>query len=325
MMSHNTRIWRHISCSVLGVVLLMSCDTESEQHRYTGYVEAELVYLAAPQAGWLSNMPWQAGDTLTSNTLVFSLDDEQQLAAIKEAQARLAQAKAQERNGLTGAREQEIAELNAQRQQAQVAVDFAASEKTRWNKLVEEGLAPASKSSQVNADYASSIAKLKTITAGIEVARLGVRQELTNSAIAAEQAAQANLEQAQWQLSQRQVISQISGKIEEIFYRQGEFITAGKPVLAILPKDALIIRFFVPQAALSQFNVGQSVNIHADGVTAPIDAHIFHIARSAEFTPPVIYDEQSRQKLMFLLEARLFAQDAGDHLLRPGLPVEVTP
>lgn len=324
MLKFNPSKWQQLTCAAFCLSTLISCKTESQQIVFTGYVEAEWVYLSAPQSGWMIAMPWQAGDRILLNEEAFQLDNAQQLAAIKEAQARLEQASAQERNGITGAREEEIAELEAQKAQAIVALEFAASENIRWNKLVEQGLAPASKSSQVNADYATSVAKLDAIKASINVAKLGIRPELTNSAKAAQDAAQANLEQAQWQLSQRNVLSLAAGQIEEIFYRQGEFVIAGKPILAILPDNGLIVRFFVPQASLTDFIMGHSINVRADGLDTTVSARIFHIARSAEFTPPVIYDQQSRQKLMFLVEARLNKDAPLSSNIRPGLPVEVT-
>ena len=92
------------------------------------------------------------------------------------------------------------------------------------------------------------------------------------------------------------------------FFRTGEYVNAGSPVLALMPVNSLKVRFFVPQSQLGQFKVGAMVDVFADGVgdgSRPVQAQLFHIARSAEFTPPVIYDKKSRQKLVFLLEARL--------------------
>lgn len=324
MKNRNAKRWQKIMFASLVLSALTACKNEINQDVYTGYVEAELVYLAAPQSGWINTMNWHAGKYINTSDLAFELDNTQQLNVINEAQAHLDQAVAVELNGITGAREQEIAVLTAQYKQAQIAVDYAASEQARWNNLVKQGLAPESKSTQVNTDYQTSVAKLQSIKASIDVAKLGVREQLTNSAKASKQAAQASLEQAQWQLSQRRVLSQVSGTVEEVFYRQGEFINAGKPVMAILPDDAIIIRFFVPQAFLTHFALGQTIHVSADGITQPIDAQIFNIARSAEFTPPVIYDQTSRQKLMFLVQARLPDTNENNAQLRPGLPVEVT-
>lgn len=56
-----------------------------------------------------------------------------------------------------------------------------------------------------------------------------------------------------------------------------------------------------------------------DGTETPAVARITFIAREAEYVPPVIYSAESRQKLVFLVEARLDDPDA----LRPGQPVDV--
>ena len=91
-------------------------------------------------------------------------------------------------------------------------------------------------------------------------------------------------------------------------------------MLAILPEDGVKIRFFVPQAELPKFAVDGLVTISADGFDAPIEARVTHIAAEAEFTPPVIYSAEAREKLVFLIEAK----PVGDARLRPGLPVNVS-
>jgi HlyD family secretion protein len=320
------------------VCMLSACQPKQTHDYFTGYVEAELIYIAAPQSGWLTQQALQAGKELQVGDLAFQLDDEQQQAQVQEAMARLIQAQAEERNSQQGARVQELDELYAQRKQAKVAVDFAKQEQSRWLNLVEQGLAPAAKATEVESNYASSLANLQAIDASIAVAKLGAREELLASAEAGEQAAQAALSQAQWSLAQRRVQTNVAGMVEEVFYRQGEYVTAGKPVVALMPKDGLIIRFFVPQAELMKVAVGKTVEVSADGSEQTFSATVFHIADSAEFTPPVIYDQENRQKLLFLVEARVQARvqvqgqlttDVNNANapratnLRPGLPVKV--
>jgi HlyD family secretion protein len=317
--------------------VLSACQPKQEPDSFSGYVEAELIYIAAPQSGWLTQQTLQAGQDLQVGDLAFRLDDEQQQAQVQEAMARLIQAQAEERNSQQGARQQELDELYAQRKQAKVAVDFAKQEQTRWLNLVEQGLAPAAKASEVESHYASSLASLQAIDASIAVAKLGAREELIASAEAGEKAAQAALSQAQWSLAQRRVQANVAGMVEEVFYRQGEYVTAGKPIVALMPKDGLIVRFFVPQAQLMKVAVGKTVEVSADGSEQFFNATVFHIADSAEFTPPVIYDQENRQKLLFLVEARVQARvqaqiqgSENSHTqapratkLRPGLPVKV--
>lgn len=299
---------------------LLACEGEQTPRSLSGYVEAQFLYIAAPQSGWLVSPSLIGGEQVKNGELLFQLDEQQQLAVVSEAQFRLDQAIAQQRDTTTGARQQELAELQAQKNQARAALKLAKSERQRWTKLVAQGLAPPSRANEVDAQYDTSVAKLAAIDATIEVAKLGAREQLIKSADAALHAAQAVLTQAQWQLAQRRILAHTSGQVEEVFYRQGEYVTQGKPVLALLPSHALTVRFFVPQGQLVNFALGDTVKVAADGLAQPQNARIFHIARSAEFTPPVIYDQQSRQKLLFMVEARL----AANSTLRPGLPVDVS-
>jgi HlyD family secretion protein len=317
------RIKRHslnsLCLSIMTVISLLGCTEPAEKTTFSGYVEEELIYIAAPQPGWIAEEQVSAGQEISSGDILFKLDDEQQLALLSEAQARVEQAQAQERDASTGARVEEIDALQAQKNEAAAALEFAKSEKVRWTELVTKGLAPESKGIQVKADYEAAVARLNTLEANIQVAKLAKREEFIKGADAAQRAAQAALEQAQWQLQQRTVSATVGGQVDEIFYRKGEFVNTGAPVLAILPDQGLKVRFYVPQARLTEFNVGDEVSVIADGIDSPVKAKIFNIAKSVEFTPPVIYDKTTRQKLMFMLEARLPTNSQ----LHPGLPVEV--
>jgi HlyD family secretion protein len=66
---------------------------------------------------------------------------------------------------------------------------------------------------------------------------------------------------------------------------------------------------------------GQAVLIGCDGCGAPIPARIDFIATQAEYTPPVIYSNAQRARLVFLVEARPEAKDAAR--MRPGQPIDV--
>jgi HlyD family secretion protein len=63
------------------------------------------------------------------------------------------------------------------------------------------------------------------------------------------------------------------------------------------------------------------VRIHCDGCAADVPAVVSFVSDQAEYTPPVIYSNETRAKLVFLVEARPQSTDAPK--LRPGQPVEV--
>jgi HlyD family secretion protein len=132
--------------------------------------------------------------------------------------------------------------------------------------------------------------------------------------------ARANLDAAQTRLTRRTVHSPAEGTIEQIYYRPGETVPAGRPVVSLLPPGNLKIRFFAPQALLPSIKYGETVAVSCDGCDSGLTAKVSFIARSAEYTPPVIYSLDERAKLVFLIEAR----PEKPLKFRVGQPVSVT-
>jgi len=132
--------------------------------------------------------------------------------------------------------------------------------------------------------------------------------------------AEARTNAARTRLARRQLSSPVAGAVQQIYYRQGEMVPAGKAVLSILPPGNVKLRFFVPQAVLPTVALGDPVTVHCDGCAKGVDARVSFIAAAAEYTPPVIYTQEERAKLVFLVEARPDAADG----LRVGQPASVT-
>ena len=144
-------------------------------------------------------------------------------------------------------------------------------------------------------------------------------QKALDDAEAALRTAQARLNSAQTRLTRRKVFSPVSGPVQQIYFRVGEMVPAGKAVVAILPPGNLKVRFFVNEAMLPKLSLGEPVRIRCDGCGEDIAARITFIARTSEFTPPVIYSLEERSKLVFLIEARTDTPEK----LRVGQPVSV--
>ena len=145
-------------------------------------------------------------------------------------------------------------------------------------------------------------------------------QKSVDDGEAALRTAQARLNSAQTRLTRRKVYSPVTGTIQQLYYRGGELVPAGRPVVAILPPGNLKIRFFVNEATLPKLKLGDPVTVLCDGCDPDITAKISFIARTSEFTPPVIYSLDERSKLVFLIEAR--TADRPERL-RVGQPVSV--
>jgi HlyD family secretion protein len=145
-------------------------------------------------------------------------------------------------------------------------------------------------------------------------------QKTYEDAEAALRQAKANLDASQTRLARRKVFSPAAGTIEQVYYRHGETVPASRPVVALLPPQNLKLRFFAPEPALPAIRYGETVVASCDGCEKGLTAKVSFIARSAEYTPPVIYSLDERAKLVYLIEARPDQPEK----FRVGQPVTVT-
>jgi HlyD family secretion protein len=267
----------------LAALLLLGACGQSAPEPWLGYAEGEDAFIGAPQPGWVSSIAVQRGDAVKKGEVLFTLDDTQQVAQRDQAKAALAAAE-------------------AQYQQLKAQLAYATKDLRRQTRLVH-----ASAGTQATLDLAQN---------NYEAADAGLSQ-----IEAQEREAKASLENAQYQLSQRRIVAQVSGRVEDIYFREGEYVPASTPVISVLPPKNVFVRFFVPEKAFSGVKLGDLVRIRCDGCAKTLTATVTFIAQTEEFTPPVIFSIGNREKLVFKLEARTPAGLA----LNPGQPVDVTP
>jgi len=311
---------RLLLVGLLAALALAACDQEQGEALLTGYVEGELVDVGAPAAGWIEEQLVREGDEVAPGQLLFRLDAERELAQVDDARARLLRARAEGADLAKGRRPEEIDELEARLAQARASLAFAEEELTRQQALVGTTAALRRNRERAEADVALYKARVAEARSAIAVARMPARDDLLQAAAAGVEAAEAALREAEWRLDQRRVLARVAGRVETLVRRQGEYVAAGAPVIELLPPESLEVRVFVPEPALARLALGQSLWVGCDGCARTLEARISFIAASAEFTPPVIYSLERREKLVYLVKAR---PPVGSGL-RPGQPVDVS-
>lgn len=303
------------------LLLAVSACSDKPATGWSGYAEGDYVYVSAPLAGRLESLAVQPGQTVAQNAVLFTLDSESERAAQAEATARVDSARAQAANTDKGRRAEEIAVTQAQYNQAQAAATLARNELARQQQLVAQGFVAKARVEDANSALNQAQARVAELAAALQVARLPARADERSAAQAGTSAAVASLQQTQWRTAQKQQTAPAAALVAETFFRAGELVPAGQPVVSLLPPENLKARFFVPEAQIATLGLGQAVQLQCDGCGAPIAARISRIATQPEYTPPVIYSNAQRAKLVFMVEARANATDAPR--LRPGQPLDV--
>jgi HlyD family secretion protein len=307
--------------ALLFVVAMLSACSHQDRDVVQGYVEGEYVYLASSQSGELTQLSVARGDTVQANAPLFALESVDETAALQQAQQQLAAARAQLADIQTGKRPPEI---NVNR--AQLAEAVANARKASLQLVRDEaqfragGIAKGQlDDSRANAD--ATAAQVRELTNQVEVARLPGRSQQITAQTAQVAAAQAALAQAQWKLDQKRVAAPAAGLVYDTLYRAGEWVQAGSPVVQMLPPQNVKVRLFVPETIVGRLAPGRALTVHCDGCAGDVPVKITYVSNKAEYTPPVIYSNESRSKLVFMIEAHPSVADATK--LHPGQPVTV--
>jgi len=316
--------WKVLCCigrAVAALCLLASCS-HPEPNRVQGYVEGEFVYVASPYAGALGSLYVRRGAQVKVGDPLFALENTSERAGRDEARRRLAQAHANLEDAKKGKRPSEIESIEAQLKQARSALVLSEREYARQEQLLR---IPGA-TSQQDVDRARSTRdqdgqRVAQAEADLKTAQLGARTDQVAAAEAEVRAREATLARAEWDLSQKRQTAPKAGLVFDTLYREGEWVAAGRPVIALLPPQNIKVRAFVPEPRVGALHPGDSVQVFVDGVREPFIGKVSFISPQAEYTPPVIYSRESRGKLVFMIEAVFDPKIAVN--LHPGQPVEV--
>ena len=290
-------------------------------HRLSGYVEGETLYVGASNAGLVSAVAVQRGDRVKAGQPLFALDAAQLTAARDQAAAQVAIAEAQLRDAEKGQRPQELAVYDAERAAAEAQVRQAQADYNRIAPLVAKGIYAKARLDQVRAALDTARANAAAVARRKNVGELGARPDAVSAAQSAVASARETLAAAQSRLDQISPRAPTAARVQDVFYQPGEWVAANQPVVALLSDDRVRLRFFVPEAEVARYRVGLAVRFSCDGCGPERTARINYVSPRSEFTPPVIYSREARQRLVFLVEARPEPGAA----LAPGQPVDIVP
>lgn len=308
--------------AVLFCLAALSCSKGGDAS-YQGYVEGEFVYVASQLAGRLDDLPVSRGVAVRPGDSLFTLEHALEQQGVDKARASLKRAQDTVNDLKKGLRPDEIDQILARISQAEAEVALAKLEMERRAALLSTGAVAKEDYDRARTSFLNVQGRLADYKAQLATGKLGSRIDQILAAQAQADAAKAELEQANWYLQQKLQSSTLDAQVFDLLHYRGEWVQAGSPVVKLLPPANVKVRFFIPETDLGKIAVGQKVTVRCDGCPAPMTGTVSFIYPQAEYTPPVIYSQGFRAKLVFMVEARFDAEIS--KTLKPGQPVDVTP
>lgn len=262
-------------------IILSSCS--NPKNLYSGYIDADLTYLSGDFSGQLLELFVARGESVTKQKLLFKLEQ------INET-----------RNVYSGWQNQ--IDLIAERDQILSKLNYAKINYNRQKQLNAEGAGSRDAFDQAIQNLDVLKYQLNSINAQIK------NNEITTA-------------QKVWQKDRKQNVAPESGIIYDTYFTVGEYVQSGQPVLSLITKKNIKALFFIPEADLGKIKLNQPIIISTDGNNTHYQGLISYISNQAEYTPPIIYSKEERQKLVFKIEMHIINADLNQiHL---GQPVTV--
>ena len=297
---------------MVGGVFLLFClsagCSRAPTNRVQGYVEGEFVYVARRSR----HAEIDLGPTRSQvqAAMRFSLEDssEQAVRGKRNGGSR--------RPGRTGRREKgkRPSKSNPSMPSFRQSAGGARSvrkEFERLEQLVRSGAAATQEVDRARSTNDQNRQRVAQLDADLKTAQLGARADQIAAAEANVRALEAVLAKAAWDFSQKRRAAPQAGLVFDTLYRAGEWVAAGRPVVALLPPQNIKVRAFVPETEIGAIHPGDPVRVTVDGVPEPFTGKISFISPKAEYTPPVIYSQESRGKLVFLIEVVFDPENGG--------------
>ncbi|MBL8576838.1 MAG: HlyD family efflux transporter periplasmic adaptor subunit [Mesorhizobium sp.] len=285
-----------------------------------GYVEGDFVLLAPIEVAQVEQLSVKRGDRVEAGATVAEMETDDARIAVSQAEAALAQAEAQLANLLIGKRPEEIAVLEAMVLSAKAEAEEKRRTLARIDDLLKRGTATQAAFDSAQTAVEVAAAQINQTEANLAVGKLPARPEEIKAAESAVKQAQTALDQARWRLSKRSLTAPAPGRVDDVIRNPGDVASPSAPVISMLPDGAVKLSLFVPEPSFSKVEVGKVLNVRCDGCPDGLQARISYVSPDPEFTPPVIYSLETRQKLVYLVEARPIG-DASP--LQPGQIVDV--
>lgn len=270
-------------CIAISALLLAACSRHPA-HEAQGYMEGRYTYIATSVSGKLIELYVQRGTRVKAGDKLLLINERPERDAYDAAV-------------------QTLKESVAARDAIAATLEYDRLTYERNKVLVKKNAIQQSELDRAYSVYQSTTAQLAQANATID-------------------ANTANMKHAEWDLQQKTLYAPVDAMVFDTYYRVGERTIANDAIISLLAPADIKVVFYVPETELGGIQLNSKIQLRCDGCSESYEGRISFISPTAEYTPPVIFSNETTSKLIFRIEAEFTPEVAVK--LHPGQPVRVT-
>ena len=263
---------------------LSSCSNDATKMS-DGYIDADLIYISSDFGGKLVELDASRGNFVKSGELLYQLEQ------------------TNEDNNIAASKEN-TANLQANLAATQNKLAYAKLNYKREAELKQQGFYSEDSLDSLKQNVQVLENEIVALKAQIKAASISTKQNV-------------------WQKYKKEVVASDNGIVFDTYYSRGEYIPPAAPVLSLVTESQIKAIFYIPETELSSIKLGQKVSLNLDNADEKLLGSINYISNISEYTPPIIYSQNMRQKLVYRIEAKIISPDLTKVHLGQPLSVEL--
>jgi HlyD family secretion protein len=287
----------------------------------SGTVEARNIRVGSKVGGRIAEVRVREGERVEAGQVLVTFEDQELLAALEQARARAAMARANLDKLQSGSRPEEIEEARAAEAQAAAALHEADRNYKRAQELAEQGIMSRQQLDDAEAAWKVARARDEQAKATRQKVERGFRAEDVAAARAELMSAQATLLDAESRYRERHVASPSAAVVEVLDIRPGDLVGPNAPIALLLERDQIFVRIYIPETRIGSVRVGQKGEVRLDPFPDEVfEGEVEQINQRAEFLPRNVQTKEERVHQVIGVKLRIRDPEGK---VRPGMAADV--
>ena len=274
---NNLLIIASVLLGVMALVVLVGLFLPKPKEVLQGQAETSDYRVSSKVPSRVKELRVKSGDKVKAGDTLVILDSPEVMAKMEQAQAAEAAAKALEMKAQNGARQQEIQGAFELWKKAQAGLEVAEKTYTRVARLFDEGVVPAQKRDEAEAQLKAMQATEKAARSQYEMAREGARREDKAAAAAQVARAQGAISEVKGYMKETVLMATADGTVTEIFPEVGELVGQGAPIMNIAKDNDIRFIFNVREDYLPGLTLDTEVNVYLPALDRELKVRVASI------------------------------------------------